>query len=474
MRPKPRIIYDIKPNGADVFASRRPFVNLSAVRHATALKQWKTVTLLAVMLPFLFLASAGAPITTGSTATSTSSTDAQRQALESQLQQLEGQISTYETTIANYQKQGKSLTTEIRTLNANVAKINLQIRAINISLNELNGEIQVTNTQIGTTENNIDAGKASLASALQSMYENGNQSLAEILLAHPQISDFFDNVNNLNLLQQNVQVAITNLAAMDTTLQNQKQELGIKLSDTATLKAYQAQQAQALLSTKADKTSLLRQTKGSEVAYQKILATTQKTAAQIRNQIFQLLGGGQLTFEQAYQFASAAQDATGVRAAFILAVLDRESALGQNVGKCSYKTAMSPSNIPIFLNITKALNLDPNQMLVSCPNADGVYGGAMGPAQFIPSTWELYASEISAITNNNPPSPWSDADAFTATALYLKDAGAATNEQRAAAEYYCGSNWNRYVCTQVYGLNVIDQASQFQQDINVINSNSSG
>jgi hypothetical protein len=85
----------------------------------------------------------------------------------------------------------------------------------------------------------------------------------------------------------------------------------------------------------------------------------------------------------------------------------------------------------------------------------------------------LYSSEVSSITGNSPASPWNDADAFTAAALYLKDVGAATNEQKAAAEYYCGGNWNRYVCTQIYGLNVIEQADQFQQDIDVLTNSSS-
>ena len=156
-----------------------------------------------------------------------SSTDAQRQALETQLQQLETQISGYETTIANYQKQGNSLTTEIDTLNANIAKIQLQIKAINISLTELNGEIQVTNSQISydREQYRYQQGKSSHMRC-RACTRMGTKSSAEILLAHPQISDFFDNVNNLDLLQQNVQVAITNLASMEETLQNQKQELG--------------------------------------------------------------------------------------------------------------------------------------------------------------------------------------------------------------------------------------------------------
>jgi peptidoglycan hydrolase CwlO-like protein len=468
---KPKIVQDITHRGEDsVFRAPSKRVNLS-YRQVFRIPATKIAKGFVVGLAGMFLAfgSVTAPITTNSAAlTPSPQAPEERAALEAQLKDLENQINQYETQITGYQKQGKSLKGDISGLNDKIAKLNLQIKAINLTLTQLDRNITETQFQIASTEESIQSNQSALGTLVRGMYQSDQASLIEILFKSPTLSDFFNDVNNNATLQDNLHVTINRIGDLQNQLKDHKDQLSLAKADAQTVKQYQANQEQQANLVKVQKNTLLIVTKGQESKYQELLATTKKTAAEIRSRIFQLLGGGELTFEQAYQYALVAGNATGVKPSLILAVLDRESALGKNVGKCSYKTAMSPSNQPLFLQITSELNLNPDSMMVSCANADGAYGGAMGPAQFIPATWNLYKPAIEIATGRTPASPWNNADAFMATALYMKDAGAsgATTpdaERVAAAKYYAGGNWRRYLWT--YGEAVVSRAAQFDDDI---------
>ena len=95
----------------------------------------------------------------------------------------------------------------------------------------------------------------------------------------------------------------------------------------------------------------------------------------------------------------------------------------------------------------------------------------MGPAQFIPTTWLLYEGAITAITGNNPPNPWDPKDAFVASALLLRDNGAAAGttaaENKAALKYLAGSNWSK-PAYRFYGDDVLALASKYQEQIDLL------
>lgn len=407
---------------------------------------------------------------------------AEREALEKQLAELEAEIAKNEATIAEYQKQGKTLQGEISSLNSKINKLNLQIKAINLNLSKLDKEIAVTKSEISEAENKLEINKSALTRLIQKLYEDERSGLIEVLLKAPKLSDFFGNMNNILSIQDGLSLTVRKIGELRNDLVEKKENLALKREDAAALKAAQDAQKKSADLAKKDKANLLAQTKGQESKFQSILKETKKTASEIRKRIFQFFGGGEMSFEEAYQLAKLASQATGVRASFILAILDKESALGQNVGRCSYETAMHPTrDLPIFLALVAKLKeagtAPPEPILVSCPNRDGAYGGAMGPAQFIPSTWKLYADRIAELTGHDPASPWNNGDAIMGTALYLKDGVNACDniyskqtdiERCAAARYYAGGRWRTYLWG--YGDRVVTKASQFQSDIDTLNS----
>jgi len=477
MRSRPRVLLDVATHRVHSFARLNNRVNLSRSRFSRSYAGVFKKIILGLAALYLAFGSVTAPVWPAHLLAA-QPTPEERQALEQQLVQLEGQIAEYESTIQLYKQQGKSLEGEISQLNAKIKKANLQVQAISLNLKNIDSEISQTKSQITLAEESLGTNKGALSATVRRLYENEQTSLVELFLKSMKLSDFFANLNNLLEVQDNLTLTINKISDLREDLLDKKEILALKRSDIAELKAYQAAQQAALASAKKEKDNLLSVTKGQETKYQAILKETRKTAAQIRSRIFEFLGGGEMTFEKAYEFARFAEDSTGVRAALILAVLDRESALGQNVGRCSYETAMHPTrDVPVFLALLQELGISANSVNVSCANADGAYGGAMGPAQFIPSTWVLFKDKVGEITGSKPASPWRNGDAFVATGLYLKNSMKGCDaiyskkldvERCAAAKYYAGSRWRRHLWG--YGDRVVTRAQQFQVDIDVINS----
>lgn len=439
-----------------------------------------------------------------STATNTNGAQSERERLEAKLEEIKQEIKDLEQKKSEISQKRITVQSEVNRLDAQINTLNLQIESVQLSLQKLNQDITDTQRQINRTQNRIEDHKEALANGIQTLYEAENQSLLAILLQNSRISDFFNSVNNLLLVQNNIQNSLNNIVTLRQNLVQQKEELNQEREDVENLKLIRENQKQQLSSTQNQKEQVLQQTRERESEYQERIQETRKTAAEIRSQIFKLVGGGELTFETAYDLAKLAEGATGVRAALIMAILDRESLLGKNVGNCSYKEAMHPDrDVPVFMAITDTLDIDPESTVaqVSCPiSQHGAYGGAMGPSQFIPSTWAIYSGyekengdwvynpsedRIREATGDDDPSnPWNNTDAFVATALYIKDLYESRTcrsyadeldhkyprqelqEECATSRYYAGGNWRTYY--NFYGIPVVAKADEIQQDINIL------
>lgn len=442
----------------------------------------KQISIFAMILSAVLL-TVPAQLTLADPGADTSAQPTQDQ-LQQQLAAIEQEIAQYEQQLSGVQSQKNTLNNKIKQLNLQKSKIQAQIQATNLNIQNIGEQIDATNTQIDEVSSHIDGLRQKIAALIPDIYDQDQQSAVEMLLSNDGLVGFYSELDSYEQINKNLKSLLDDLNTQNQELKSQQDQLNSQQDQQRSFLNIQSLQNQQLASTISDQNTLLAQTKGIEANYQTTLNNKKAEAAAIQNRLYDLFGvgpGQQVTFGQAVEIAKYVAGQTGVRAAFLLAILTQESNLGKNVGTCnragdpptkSYKVIMNPTrDIPPFLQITSDLGLDPETTPVSCPmTSKGKrvgWGGAMGPAQFIPSTWVGYKDKVAAITGK-AANPWDIRDAFIAAAIKLKADGALTDEWSAAMRYFSGGTNTRF---RFYGDNVVATANRYQSDIDELNSN---
>jgi len=393
--------------------------------------------------------------------------------MEAKIKDLEDKISKYREGIIANQNKAKSLQTEINILDSEANKAELEIQRIDLIIRKLDIKIREKESSIKEIEQQVDLEKTSLAETIREISKYDDVSVLEIILKRGQLSDFLSEMNSLENFQNQIQGVLNKIYNLKAETEIERTSLSDEKGEQMALQDIQETQRLSLEKAKKDKKTLLAQTKGQEALFAQLEKKTKLDIEAIKNKLYSLKGmiaGGALRFEDAYKFAKFASIYTGIRPAFLLAILSRESGLGKNVGTGSWRIDMKPSQRTYYLQICEKLGLDPDGQNVSKKQWYG-WGGAMGPAQMMPATWMGYEARITEITGNNPPSPWNVKDSFVAAALYLVNKGADQKtydaEWKAAMMYLAGSNWSNRSLS-FYGDQVMDLAEQLQEQVNIL------
>ena len=393
-------------------------------------------------------------------------------ARDDKIKQLEASIDQYTQQIQEKENEAQSLANQISIFELQIKQTQAEIDATNLTIAQLSSAIKQKENSIALKEKEIEKQNAILAQYLRQAARSDNGSLLEFLLKNNKFSDFFGDLNSLSNIQSQIQDTLATIKGLKDKLILEKENLEADRAEQVQLQRIQSRQKTNLENSKKQKQKLLDQTKGQEKAYQQFLSKAREDLDKIRNQPYNLAMGFKMTFEEALKNALPAAQLTGVRAAFIMAIVKIESDWGGNVGKGNWRTDMHPRDFSAFQAITSALGLNPDSTPVSKKPAYG-WGGAMGPAQFIPTTWLLYADMVANLTGHKPASPWNIEDAFTAAGLMLAESGADKQtyaaESKAAKIYIAGSRWNRSLTARIYANNVMAEASRIQKDIDILN-----
>lgn len=322
-----------------------------------------------------------------------------RAALERALEECQMEIEKSEKILSKQRATRQSTESNILLLNTEINKTLLRIRQSDSSISELGKEIGTKEKALEDLNTKMDEHQKYLRILLQRINELEQKGFVNFLFSDLRLSSFFFRVNEYRDLRGSMEDSIENINEISLRVIASVDELQEKKIEQGELRQQQKAAAEQVQYQKKEKERILGVQKNLEKQTAERISSYEERAAAINNRLFSLRGSGDISFKEALRYAKDAEQETGVRAAFLLGLIKNESDLGKNVGTGRYLTDMHPTrDQPIFPYIAKLLGKgNPNDLPVSANPGFG-WGGAMGPAQFIPSTWACYGGLINTRT----------------------------------------------------------------------------
>lgn len=424
--------------------------------------------------------------------------------LELLLKQCDAEIAAEQARLEETKQETQSRDRDLRISEQNISRSQAYIRARDLEIKKINVRIKEQKARVQTVEQKAEQTRQSISDLIRRKNELDSYSVVEAVFSKDTISGFFDDINNFDIVRNRLQADFKAYEKLKVDIIAEQSELAEEESRQRELAEQKELQKKQLEKTRAEQKVLRDISRETEKQYSQLIAEKEAAKKSLRARLFTTASGQKISFGDAYDIIRPYEKTLGVDAAFILAVLFQESGwggkIGGNIGQCTYnqfnshggtrngKQVMSASQQANFLTIMSDLGRDASSQKVSCPiPTDGAYGGAMGPAQFMPNTWMEVRSQAARYIGTSPQnmSPFSNRDAFIASGTYLRNhyyssscsqyakdyahirSAKSLREKCAAARYYAGGNWFKFRNT--YGESVQSRANRFRADIATLN-----
>lgn len=327
---------------------------------------------------------------------------------------------------------------DLQNLNAANQTVTIQINSTSYKIDQTEKEITRQESEIEALENRIKLNQSLLQDYLRELYWNHEtDDLIEMTVFKDSWQKIVLQSDSLLTTKEKLLTLINEINSNKAELEGKKEEL----EDTK-------EEHEELLETKQAERNVIQ----SNITETNLtIADLQAKLTKLRRVLSSFLGED-YDLDDVIDAVEYADKKTGVRKEFLFAMLDKETDLGRFTGGCYYskgsnpvKSHMKDADRDAFKDIMDDLGYDKNDKKLSCWPGYG-YGGAMGIAQFMPTTWNGWKDKIADKTDNDPANPWRLEDGVMGMALKLEAAGAdkKSKEHYAAKVYYCGGPSSPY------------------------------
>lgn len=195
----------------------------------------------------------------------------QIQERETAIAELEKEIKQYQEQIEEKGKQANTLKNEVARLDATIKKLQADIRLNQRRIEISQLTIEKLTSEILSKENAIQSDQLFLGELIREMDRSSQSSTIEILLAHPTLAAFFDDIHHIHSIQGVLQIKLDELRGAKNDFENEKKEREAEKQKFSLLVRELTDRNAIEKAARDDRSYLLAITKQQEQAYKKLL-----------------------------------------------------------------------------------------------------------------------------------------------------------------------------------------------------------
>ena len=326
-------------------------------------------------------------------------------------------------------------------------------------------DIKAYGKEIDKLRSDIIDTRQQLREVMRTLYQQEQSSFLDVLLGSVNLGTLMNERRTYRSLQQKALEHVNKLKEREENVTKYIFELSQQEDQLQQLKELQAYQQADLTAQKTVKKDFLSLKQSEQSQYAREITEAKQARAEIEKQIFSLNNVGiELELNDAFTAARFAGSLTGVRPALLLGIVKIETNVGETLGSGKFPDDMHPASRDAFLRLTQTLQLDPyNTPISRRPSSYKGWGGAIGPGQFLPDTWERLVPRISSLMHKPTPNPFELTDALVAISIMMADRGATqpAKEVEAISRYLAGPNWQYHLW---YSARVLAVAAEYEKE----------
>ncbi|MBI3633055.1 MAG: peptidoglycan DD-metalloendopeptidase family protein [Candidatus Vogelbacteria bacterium] len=205
----------------------------------------------------------------------------------SEITALEVEITRLNKEVKNIQNTQQTLTTELKQMDAIKRSLDTNIKLTQKKIDVTTLNIQDTENSIVDKNVRITKGESGISESLRLIYESERDSLPETILSDENLSTIWNQISELETLQDKIISHISNLQVLRKELEESKRHLEIEQSDALKLKDQLADQQKIAVQNIVTKNKLIADTKNKESNFKKLLSDTQAKKDAVGNELLQ-------------------------------------------------------------------------------------------------------------------------------------------------------------------------------------------